>query len=129
MENEIFKTLENLIKIDIICNNKKISILNNTNKFQNIKNKLHSLFCSARLMPAYGVSLDESVKEEIKNGSWIELTFSKEQVINNLPFNKLLIKLEECYGFNLIRNYKDSYTGRCLFIDLDNITNLNELLK
>lgn len=121
--------LNDISKINVYKNGNISSYITSSSEFKAIINNLSSILESARIMPAFGVSLDEMVKQEISSDNWLELEFSCNQTINGLPFDKLLFKLEECYGFNLIRNYQNSYTGRCIYLDLDNLNDLNRIIN
>jgi len=128
LENEMLNNLQQIKSIKIYTNGDVKTISKDEKIFLEINNKLKDLFSNSRIMPAFGVSLDENVKQEIQTDNWIELEYSQTQTLNGLSFDKLLFRLEECYGFNLIRNFNNSYNGRCIFIDLDKLTDLNELV-
>ena len=98
-------------------------------KFNLILNKVKDLFCESRLMPAFGVSLHKETLNEMKNGSWLQINFSKQQMKNGLNFNSLLFKLEKTQGFNLIRLYENKYEGRCLYLDLNCEIDLNSVIN
>ena len=90
--------------------------------------KFDELFCNAiegaRQMPAFGVSIDELTKEEIKSGLWVKFVFEKTMVKSDMPFDELLIKIsKDCYGFNIIRGNNGKYDGRCFYLDLDKSMN------
>jgi len=124
----MLNNLQQIKSIKIYTNGDVKTISKDEKIFLEINNKLKDLFSNSRIMPAFGVSLDENVKQEIQTDNWIELEYSQTQTLNGLSFDKLLFRLEECYGFNLIRNFNNSYNGRCIFIDLDKLTDLNELV-
>ncbi len=89
-----------------------------------------NIFCSSLegsvQMPAFGVSLDEITKEEMKSGIWIKFIFEKTIIKSEMPFDELLIHLEkDSYGINIIRGNSGVYEGRCYYLNLDN--NLNAL--
>lgn len=75
---------------------------------------------NAHEMPAFGVSINKATREEMKSGLWVEFVFDKPQSHNEMPFEKLLVKVEqEWQGFNIIRyNSNDGYSGRCFYYDL-----------
>ena len=83
-------------------------------------------------MPAFGVSLDQYTKEEMKKGLWVEFYFGKVLECNGMPFERLLISVEkDSQGFNLLRyNSKCGYDGRCFYLDLvdKNMGNFYDLL-
>ena len=68
----------------------------------------------------YGVSINDMTVEEKKRGLWVEFNFSSSCTVNELPFEKLLVKVEEEYcGFNLIRyTSSQGYFGRCFYLQL-----------
>jgi len=96
--------------------------------FKCIFNKLKIVFESARVMPAFGVSLHKETMEELKNGYWLKINFNSNQNVNGLIFDSLLIKLETTYGVNLIRGLNGVFEGRCIYLDFDSITNLMEVI-
>ena len=71
-------------------------------------------------MPAFGVSLDKETRNAMSAGLWVEFVFDKQYVHNEMPFEKLLVKVEkQSQGFNVIRyNAKEGYSGRCYYFDL-----------
>ncbi|MDE7082602.1 MAG: hypothetical protein K2O89_02735 [Clostridia bacterium] len=83
-------------------------------------------------MPAFGVSLDNYTRQEMKQGLWVEFDFGKVLECNGMPFEKLLISVKKSFqGFNLIRYNADcGYDGRCFYLDLvgKNMDNLYNLL-
>ena len=127
--NSLTDLCEKISSFFVYNNGVRQEINLNSNQFVKIKNNLFSIFSNARLEPAFGVSLHELTLNELKNGQWLELNFANEQTKNSLPFNSLLIKLENTGGFNLIRKYKDNYTGRCLYIALEKITDLTSVIN
>ena len=97
---------------------------------QEEQTKFEELFCSslegAVQMPAYGVSLDQLTKEDMKNGIWVKFIFERTQVKSEMPFDELLIKITtEEYGLNIIRGNSGIYEGRCYYLNLKG--NLNDL--
>ena len=74
-------------------------------------------------MPALGVSIDNSTRQELKNGLWIKFDFNKVCENYDMPFESLLIKLEDqSYGLNIIRKYENKYEGRVYYINLEHST-------
>ncbi len=71
-------------------------------------------------MPAFGVSLNKETTEAMSIGLWVEFVFDKQCAHNEMPFEKLLVKVEkQSQGFNIIRyNSMDGYSGRCFYFDL-----------
>ncbi|MCD8372843.1 MAG: hypothetical protein LUD27_06045 [Clostridia bacterium] len=93
---------------------------NGEEKFNRITCVWQNMLSSARLMPAFGVSIDNLTREAMKTGVWIEFLFSKEYVINELPFEKLLVQAVKDYtGFNINRCFDGGYNGRCFYINLN----------
>jgi len=112
-------------KINVLKDDKKY-FFNNNDDCKNILKVLKNCTACAHDMPAFGVSIDELTKEEMKRGFWIELEFDKKYEFNGMPFDALLIKIEkDIYGFNLIRRNNNKYDGRCFYLSLEN--SLNDL--
>ncbi len=92
----------------------------------------NEMVSGAHDMPAFGVSLDSYIKEEMKKGLWVEFDFKKVLECNGMPFERLLISVEkDSQGFNLIRYNSDvGYDGRCFYLDLvgENMGKFHELL-
>ena len=108
----------------------KTNEINAENKeFVLIKNKLNLLFYSARIMPAFGVSLHTETLDVLETDNWLQINFLKELQINGLNFNALLFKMEKTNGFNLIRLYNNKYEGRCIFLDLNEEIDLKLILN
>ena len=84
-------------------------------------------------MPAYCVSIDKLTREQIKNGNWVEFIFDGVCEFNSMPFEKLLVQVEDNYcGFNLIRyTSNEGYSGRCFYLQLHNgnMSGFNMILK
>lgn len=121
--------LENLASIEIYTNGQKDKLAETDKRFVEIKNRLTELFSKARVMPAFGVSFHKQTCEAMEQGIWLKLNFNKQQVKNGLPFDALLFKLDEVYGFNLIREYEGKFEGRCIYLDFDEQIDLNNLIK
>ena len=72
-------------------------------------------------MPAFGVSIDDLTREDMKSGVWIELCFDERNLFEAMDFEGLLIRVEEgAHGFNLIRRNNGKYEGRCFYLSLQN---------
>ncbi len=87
-------------------------------------NKIQDLFfyviIEARSMPALSVAIDDIVKKDINRGVWMSIKYPKQQIVNEMPFDELLIKIDKNYlGFNIIRGNKGVYDGRCFYLDND----------
>ena len=126
-ENQLLGALENISKIEIVENG-SFKDLKNIH-FESTLLKLKNLFSSARLMPAFGVSLHTETTNALKEGKWIKLSFSHQQNVNGLLFEGLLFQLNETAGMNLIREFQGKYEGRCLYLDFDETVNLEDIIK
>ena len=105
-------------------------VLNNSDKeFELTKEKIKKIFQQARVMPAFGVSLDNETQNALKSGCWLQINFSHELEVNGLLFNALLFKLETTSGFNLIRLHDGQYEGRCIYLDFDEILDLKQIFN
>ena len=82
-------------------------------------------------MPAYGVSLDDLTRREMTSGLWVEFEFKEQLARRNMPFEKLLVKVEDGYrGFNLIRYTAEAgYSGRCFYLQLNDDKTMTEFAK
>ena len=70
-------------------------------------------------MPAFGVSIDELTRKEMKRGDWVEFIFDRESECNGMPFEGLLFQVVPEYkGMNLVRRFGGKYEGRCFYLDL-----------
>jgi len=88
-------------------------------EFERILNILNNSCANAIEMPAYGVSLDNDTREAMKSGVWIELVFKMTYTHNDMPFDRLLIEINEEYtGINIIRRHVGLYEGRCFYLNL-----------
>lgn len=126
-ENSLVDIVDKIQSFEVFENGNLKSI-ESEQDFLKIKSNLKDLFSSSRLMPAFGVSLHNETLNEIKKDVWLKINFKKEIEKSGLSFNALLFKLEEVQGFNLIRLYNDKYDGRCLYLDLDEKFDLNNLI-
>lgn len=89
-------------------------------QYQDILMALQKICEYAHEMPAFGVSLDNLTKEEVKTGMWIELEFEHTMSHEAMTFDALLIRInKEYFGFNLIRRNAGQYNGRCFYLSLD----------
>ena len=70
-------------------------------------------------MPAFGVSIDKEVRVSMAEGVWIEFVFDSTYIHNDMPFERLLINVQEDFsGFNVVRFNNGKYEGRCFYVDL-----------
>ncbi|MBQ9796015.1 MAG: hypothetical protein IJW36_03575 [Clostridia bacterium] len=120
--------VESVDNFEIYNNGEIKKIPQQADEFLTMKSKLRGLFSCARLMPAFGVSLHNETTQELKKDVWLKINFNKIEEKNGLYFSALLFKLEDVQGFNLIRLYNGKYDGRCLYLDLDEPTDLKSLL-
>ena len=128
-ENSLVDILNSVESFDIFNQGDCEKVGKNSGEFNKILNGVNDVFCSAILMPAFGVSLHKETLNEREKGVWLQINFSEELTKNGLNFNSLLFKLETTQGFNLIRKYKDKYDGRCLYLNIQNEMNLKTLLN
>ena len=128
-ENSLVDIIDHIESFEVFENGNIRLINDKQEDFLKIKSNLKDLFSSSRLMPAFGVSLHDETLNEIKKDSWLKINFESLIEKSGLPFSSLLFKLEEVQGFNLIRQYKNKYEGRCLYLDLDDNFDLNNLLS
>ena len=91
-------------------------------------NSLKMLFGFARVVPALGVALHNETTVALQKDEWIKLNFEEEKDFNGLLFSALLFKLEETGGINLIREHNGEYQGRCIYLNLNEITDLKSLM-
>ncbi len=128
-EQPINATLKKTSGFVVYSKGNKKEIKKDDANFSILLNKLLNLFDGTRIMPAFGVSLHEETQSALNSGNWLEIKFDTEQAVNGLPFAGLLIRLDNCYGVNLIRNYNGNYSGRCIYIEFENQTNLASLIE
>lgn len=127
-DNDLVNCMEYIESIEIL-NDGKVSVFKSDNKYYaKIKNNLKALFRSARIMPAFGVSLHDDTVEAIKVGKWIKINYSKELEVNDLPFTSLIFELNTTQGVNLIREYNNRYDGRCIYLDFDEVIDIEKAL-
>lgn len=126
-ENQLLGALENISKIEIVEYGTFKDLKNI--RFESTLLKLKNLFSSARLMPAFGVSLHQETLDALNAGQWLKISFSHEQNVNGLLFDALVFQLSQSAGLNLIREYNGKYEGRCIYLDFDEETNLKDLIK
>ena len=127
--NSLTSCVENIESFFVFKNREQKSILVEDKNFNNLKEGVKQLFSLARVMPAFGVSLDYETQNELKQGEWLQVNFSFEENANGLLFNSLLFKLDTVSGFNLIRLHNGKYEGRCIYLDFDDILDLKQILN
>ncbi len=126
--NDINEIINRAESITIFKGGKQTKIEKNNSQFLKILNNITNCFLDSRIMPAFGVSLHEETLKELKMDSWIKLNFNKTEILNELPFQALLFRLDECYGLNLIRENNKKFEGRCIYLDLDEKTDLLKII-
>lgn len=106
--------------INIYNDGNMISYSNEEESFGVLVEGWKDLLNNSHEMPAFGVSLDRETTKALKDGIWIEFAFEKQNFYNEMPFEKLLVKVEKLWrGFNIVRyNSEGGYDGRCYYIDL-----------
>ena len=103
----------------VFYNNGQIETMTES-QFDKVDSLFQEAIEDALEMPAYGVSLDELTKEEMKKGFWLEFKFDETRCSSSMPFDSLLVKIEKnCFGVNLIRGNDGVYEGRCFYLDLN----------
>ena len=129
--DSITNSFDLVVSMNIIIDDKETLLKRGNEKFEKILKTLKDVAEYSHDMPAFGVSLDNLTKEEIKTGIWIELEFKKTYLFNEMPFDALLIKVEQdSYGFNLIRRNNGKYEGRCFYLSLnESMNNLYEVIS
>ena len=127
-QDSMVDTLKNINYVTITDNGEKKTIEKNDKDFKKVIGGLEKIYNKGFLMPAFGVSLHDETIKAMEEGVWLELSYLSEQVKNGLPFTSLLIKIEDGYGFNIIRKYGGRFEGRCLYLSLDRETHLEDIL-
>ncbi len=75
-------------------------------------------------MPAFGVSLNDETLSAMQSGVWAEFVYDGCYTHDGMPFERLLIEVNESFrGFNIIRyNTDGGYCGRCFYVNLQDGT-------
>lgn len=128
-ENTLVDIVDQIESFNLFINGREKQISNNSFFFLKIKQKIEEVFSSSTLMPALGVSLHNETIKEMQKDIWIQINFKKELKKNDLPFDSLLVKLEDSQGFNLIRKHNGKYEGRCIYLHLDKEINFKKLFE
>lgn len=130
--DNVFETAEKSTAITVYNDGIKTEYAAGGNEYLKIVSCWNNTVDGAREMPAYGVSLNDCTVAEMSKGIWLEFIYDSRTVVNELYFEKLLIKVErEFGGFNIIRyNGEYGYDGRCFYVDLagKNMARLYNLL-
>lgn len=107
--------------INIVKEGEVASFDKGIDQYYSILFEFEKMIEGSHQMPAFAVSIDEDTRRELSKGLWIEFVFLETNITSDLPFDKLLIKVEKDYGgFNIIREYEGKYEGRCFYLNLDN---------
>ncbi len=120
--------LKNLASVQVYENGKVRTINKGEQEFLTIFSNLKNLFLNGYLTPALGVSLHSDTVKAMKTDNWIKLNFLPTQTKDDLPFDALVFRLDDCYGFNLIRQHNGQFSGRCLYFNLNQQTDLRRLI-
>ena len=126
-DNEINVVLQSVASFTVFNNGKENKITKKDEGFGKIYSILKSVFSNCRVVPAFGVSLHQETLNEMQEGLWLQINFDEEMCLLDLPFISLLLKMEKCYGTNLIRKNNNRYEGRCIYLDFTQEINLKEL--
>lgn len=114
--------------ITIIKNDEYFCYSKGDDKYEEILSALLSVTKGSHDMPAFGVSLDNETKQAIQSGTWLELQFNTTKTFNEMPFDALLIQVNENYqGINIIRKNNKKYEGRCFYLNLK--SDMKQLFK
>lgn len=125
----LLEQLQNLCSVEIFENGSRKTINKGSQEFLSIYQNLKAVFLNGYLTPALGVSLHAETVQAMQEGDWIKLNFASAQIKDELPFDALVFRLEDCYGFNLIRQNGGQFSGRCLYFNLNRPTDLKSILS
>lgn len=132
-EIELEKITDYAKQIVVYRDGEECIYLPENERFSRICAKFNDMIDGAHRMPAFGVSLNYETVKEMKKGLWVEFVFNQTYSVEEMPFEKLLIKAEaEHSGFNIIRYTSTcGYDGRCFYYDLvsKNMSAFCEILK
>lgn len=116
---EIVKTVKEAKDVVIYKEGQLYKFMRGTEEYRRVMESWEKMTGNALEMPAFGVSIDEHTRKELKMGLWVEFLFGEENSAQGMPFEKLLICCQENFhGFNLIRYSDGKYFGRCFYLDL-----------
>lgn len=120
VEMNLSNIVESAESINVYNDGNIISFTEKEKTFDVLVEGWQDLLDNSHEMPAFGVSLNRHTTEEMKKGLWVEFVFEKQIFYNEMPFEKLLVKVEKLWqGFNIIRyNASGGYDGRCYYVDL-----------
>lgn len=120
MQIELDKITDYAVGVNIIDDGKVSAYAVGQSEFSTVCAAWNEMLDGARIMPAFGVSLNRETLKAKNDGLWVEFEFGGEYEAEDMPFEKLLIKAEsEWSGFNIIRyTHSRGYDGRCFYYDL-----------
>ena len=118
LSEQINSVFDDCCGIRIYKNGKVKEIKKDTQEFSKILQMWQITINGGIEMPAFGVSLHGLTLQDLKEGLHIEFLFDKTLYHNEMPFDSLLIKLQDSQGgYQLIRHCDDKYQGRCFYIN------------
>ena len=128
-DENLTQKLKYVDSFDLFKDGEIIKIKKGDHEFERYFKCVKFLFENARVMPAFGVSLHGETLNALKKGEWFQINFEKELDENGMLFDALLFKLEKTGGINLIRKNNNKYEGRCVFLDFDNVIDLEKFFN
>lgn len=119
---EIFDVFEYAQNIYVYNQGNKCEYASGSDGYKKIMESWNEMLDGAHPMPAFGVSINNLTLKEMQSGVWVEFEFGKEHIVYGMPFERLLINVNETYcGFNIVRYTSEyGYDGRCYYLDLVN---------
>lgn len=116
---ELTDAVQTAGRIIVIADGKEHCFEKDDVAFQAIIKAWDEMTATAIRMPAFGVSIDELTRREMKQGLWTEFRYEKETSCAGMAFDRLLVCVkEEFRGFNVVRHVQEKYQGRCFYVDL-----------
>lgn len=107
----------------VTINNEQVELEKGDDKAEKIIQTLVKITEHSHEMPAFGVSIDNLTREDMKQGLWVELRFDNVCRYEGMDFEGLLINVgNNDFGFNLIRMNNGIYDGRCFYLSLSQST-------
>lgn len=117
--------------INLFVDGNKQTFVKGDDKYELLLSALLAVTKDALDMPAYAVAENNGTVAQKNKGTWIELDFLTTYEFNELPFDALLIEVNNTFsGFNLIRKQNGKYDGRCFYLRLQgNMQALSDVVK
>ncbi len=113
---EVIDVLPYVQALSFIVNGQEIEV--SAEEASEVQKQIELLFESSRTMPAFGVTFDELLQEEVKDGLFVSMKFRRKLEVNGLVFDELLFEVKpEFMGVNLCRGNDGSFNGRCIYLD------------